>query len=231
LQWWLADRGAQVVSVDRASRRDLSMRFRMAYRTGGLQPSDYEDAQTLARRRLADPSTGVAGRLSATIRAALASALIPLWPKAPGEVLLYHVDLGALAAIPDASMDSVVSVSALEHNDPDHLGEVVAELLRVLKPGGLLLATLGAARDDDWHHQPSQGWCYTEGTLRKHFSCLENCPSNYPRYDELFAALRNNQQLQNSLSPVYFESGDNGMPWGVWDPQYQPVGVLKRKEE
>ena len=27
------------------------------------------------------------------------------------------------------------------------------------------------------------------------------------------------------LADFYFRSGDNGMPWGNWDPQYMPVGV------
>ena len=31
------------------------------------------------------------------------------------------------------------------------------------------------------------------------------------------------------LAAFYARSGDNGMPWGKWDPQYQPVGVCKVK--
>ena len=36
-------------------------------------------------------------------------------------------------------------------------------------------------------------------------------------------------ELRDNLASFYFRSGDNGMPWGKWDPQYQPVGVCKVK--
>ena len=36
-------------------------------------------------------------------------------------------------------------------------------------------------------------------------------------------------ELRVSLSWRYRLSGRNGMPWGRWDPRYQPVGVCKVK--
>ena len=51
--------------------------------------------------------------------------------------------------------------------------------------------------------------------------------SNFDRYDELSAALDEPRYLARWLDPVYFSSGDTGMPWGVWKPQYLPVGVRK----
>lgn len=144
-------------------------------------------------------------------------------------VWIYHQDLSQLSDIPDHSLDAVAALSALEHNPPDQLPQVVKELMRVLKPGGLLLATLGAAKDRDWFHEPSQGWCYTEATLRRAFELSPSTPSNYDRYDELLGALRDCAELRDHLASFYFRSGENGMPWGVWDPQYQSVGVLKTK--
>jgi SAM-dependent methyltransferase len=61
-------------------------------------------------------------------------------------VIIYNQDLQSLADVPTASLDAIVAISALEHNTPEGLVCVVAELMRVLKPGGALLATLGAAR-------------------------------------------------------------------------------------
>jgi len=101
--------------------------------------------------------------------------------------------------------------------------------MRVLKPGGKLIATLGAAKDQDWFHEPSKGWCYTEATLRDIFELNPECPSNYDQYDELFEALCNCTELHDNLADFYFKSGNNGMPWGIWDPKYQPVGVVKVK--
>lgn len=146
-----------------------------------------------------------------------------------GSVWIYNQDLSHLTDVPDHSLDAVVALSALEHNPPDQLPQVIKELMRVLKPDGLLLATLGAAKDRDWFHKPSQGWCYTEATLRRAFELPPSAPSNYDHYDELFVALRNCAELRDHLASFYFRSGENGMPWGVWDPQYQSVGVLKTK--
>ena len=131
--------------------------------------------------------------------------------------------------IPDNSLDAVVAVSALEHNTPEGLSEVVKELQRVLKPGGILLATLGAAKKDDWFHQASHGWCYTDTSLRKLFDLPASTPSNYAAYDQIMTDLKNCSELRDNLASFYYKSGDNGMPWGVWDPQYPPVGVRKVK--
>jgi ubiquinone/menaquinone biosynthesis C-methylase UbiE len=106
---------------------------------------------------------------------------------------------------------------------------VVQELMRVLKPGGVLLATLTAGKDQDWWHEASSGWCYTDHTLRQLFDLPLDAPSNYGRYDELFAALKDCAELRDNLASFYFRSEDKGMPGGVWDPQYQPVGVCKVK--
>ena len=146
-----------------------------------------------------------------------------------GMVFIYNQNLASMSDIPDDSVDAVVSISALEHNSPDGLRACVAELIRVLKPDGRLVATLHAAKEQDWFHAPSKGWCYTEATLRDIFDLSVDCPSNYDRYDELFEALRNCAELRDNLADSYFKSGNNGMPWGIWDPKYQPVGVVKVK--
>ncbi|GAB4483947.1 MAG: hypothetical protein Kow0088_27330 [Anaerolineales bacterium] len=148
-----------------------------------------------------------------------------------GCVWIYNQDLTQLTDIPDNTLDAVAALSALEHNPPERLPSVVQELMRVLKPGGLLLATLGASPDRDWFHEPSKGWCYSEATLRQAFNLSPDAPSNYDRYAELMEALRNCAELRDNLASFYFRSGENGMPWGIWNPQYQSVGVLKVKAD
>mgnify|MGYP000515983738 CR=1 FL=1 len=221
LQWYLAEEGAQVLSVDRISRADLPLRFRRRFRVKGLRRQDLAGIGEAVLRSLDTP-----GRLARLI------CDLPALAKrrgAAGSVTIYHQDLCSLVDIPSESLDAVVAVSALEHNNPEELALVVVELLRVLKPGGLLLATLGAARDRDWFHEPSQGWCYTEASLCKIFNLPIDTPTNYSHYNELIAALRECAELRDNLASFYFRSGDNGMPWGKWDPQYQPVGVCKVK--
>lgn len=221
LQWYLAEQGAEVLSVDRASRNDLPLRFRRHYHVTGLRSQDLMPASRLISARLRR-----SGGISAMERDLIH---MPRTASASGRVIIYNQDLQTLTDIPDGSVDAVAAVSALEHNPPESLPLVVAELLRVLKPGGLLLATLGAARDQDWFHLPSHGWNYTEDSLRKLFELSPATNSNYAQFDELFTALNDCTELRDGLASFYSRSGDNGMPWGKWDPQYQPVGVCKVK--
>ena len=218
IQWYLAQHGAEVLSVDRGDRARLPLHLRRRFAVRGLRAGD-----------LAPPLT-VALSPRAIVRSIVGAARGGLARAPRGSVVLYHADLARLADIPDSSVDAIVSVSALEHNTPDRLPLVVEELLRVLRPGGLLLATLGGAKDRDWFHEPSSGWCYTEATLRRAFHLPETMWSNYDRYDEHFATLRDNRELREGLAAFYYRSGKNGMPWGRWDPLYQTVGVCKVKE-
>ena len=123
--------------------------------------------------------------------------------RASGRVIIYNQDLKTLADIPDASLDAVVAVSALEHNTPESLPQVVAELMRVLKPGGLLLATLGAARDQDWFHEPSTGGATPKPACATYSSSRPTASSNYARYDELFNALKG---LRRAARPGWLRS-------------------------
>lgn len=143
--------------------------------------------------------------------------------------MIYNQDFNNLSDIQDKPMDAVVAVSALEHNPLDCLPEILNKLLRVLKPGGVLLATLGSARDQDWFHEPSQGWCYTMATTRKMVELPADLFSNEGQFDRLLTFLTGCDELRIHLAPFYFRSGNNGMHWGVWDPQYQPVGVCRIK--
>jgi SAM-dependent methyltransferase len=227
MQWYLAERGADVLSVDRSSRIEM-LRLRTRYRIAGLRKEDVPGAGELLRIKTGHAS-GLPGKVLAWLRGATGLLAAGLAHPSGGLVTIYNQDLLDLRDIPDSSLDAVVAVSALEHNTPEDLPKVVNELMRVLKPGGALLATLGAAGSKDWFHEPSHGWCYSEATLRKAFGLPRTAPSNYEHHDELLAALRDCAELRDGLAPLYFESGDNGMPWGKWDPQYQPVGVCKIK--
>jgi SAM-dependent methyltransferase len=236
LQWYLAQQGAEVISVDRLDRAALPLRFRRRFRVQGLRKQDLlPDSQTLRRQWAADVPfknkvTQSARDLLDLLRPlSLSKGSLPKGSLSKGKVILYHQDLRNLVDIADNSLDAIVAVSALEHNSPQGLQEVVAEMMRVLKPGGTLAATLCAARDQDTWHVPSSGWCYTDTSLRRLFDLDVNAPSNYAHYDELFTALRDCAELRDNLASFYSRSGDNGMPWGKWDPQYQPVGVVKVK--
>lgn len=233
MQWWLAAQGVHVLSVDRRGRANLDWRYRSWCPLTGLRPNDLGPVRRLGLTDFLPPGRSIEDwhRWPAKMRTTLRRARHPNPhpPQDRGTVTIYNQELDNLIEIPDGSLDAIVSISALEHNSLDGLSKVVTELLRVLKPGGLLVATLPAAKERDWYHEPSRGWCLTDETLRRLFHLSRDCPSNYAEYDELFGMLRACTELSDNLSRSYFRSGDNGMPWGIWDPKYQPVGVVKRK--
>ena len=225
LQWYLALQGAEVLSVDRLSRASLPLRFRARFQVQGLRP---EDLLPLNKQLQQDweRKEKLPAKLSRQGREVLSLAQIG---NRSGKVSIYNQDLKTLTDVPSNSMDAVVAVSALEHNEPDGLVAVVKELMRVLKPGAPLLATLAASGEQDWWHAPSSAWCYSAASLRRIFELPSETPDNYADHAELFEKLVNNIELRNGLAKFYFKSGENGMPWGKWDPRYQPVGVCKVK--
>jgi SAM-dependent methyltransferase len=221
LQWRLAEDGAHVLSVDRSGRELLPLHYRLRFETRGLRPRDLRPLALSLAATLVWPR-----RLVRTLRALAAGGASRC---RSGVVVLYGQDLRRLEDVADASVDAVASISALEHNDPADLARIVPELMRVLKPGGVLLATLGAAEGEDWYHEPSSGWCYGEASMRRLFGLGSDVVTNYPRYAAMLAELRGCAELRDGLDPMYFRSGRNGMPWGAWDPRYLPVGVRKVK--
>jgi ubiquinone/menaquinone biosynthesis C-methylase UbiE len=154
----------------------------------------------------------------------------PTFPPEYGQISLYHQDLSNLALVEDNSQDAVVSISALEHNEPEKLKTVQRELMRVLKPGGALIATLGATGEKDWFHEPSKGWCFTESTLRDLFEMPAEAKSNYDSFEKLFQELKDCQFLQDNLDPYYLKTENCGLPWGKWDLEYSVVGIVKIKK-
>jgi len=148
-----------------------------------------------------------------------------------GRIFLYKCDLKDMPLLPDGFVDAVVSVSSLEHNDHDDFKKCIGEMLRVTKSMGKIIVTVSASQAGDWFHEPSKGWCYGEDSLKRLFKLSDRTKSNFQCKDDLFRELRKEgNELHKRLSPFYFKSGDNGMPWGRWDPKYQPVGVVKVKD-
>jgi SAM-dependent methyltransferase len=223
-QWLFADRGANVLSVDRLDRSSLPLRFRLRYPVSGLHDGDIRPIGSSIVSDLRKGAFAVDVRRNAT---ALGQRVLGKGP--PGDVTLSHLDLADLSAIATASVDHVVSVSSLEHNELDQLPAIYRELWRVLRPSGVMAVTVGAARDGDWFHAPSAGWCFSEATIRRVFEVDDAAFSNFDRYDEILDAVRASDELRTSLARSYFRSGRNGMPWGRWDPMYLSVGVRRQK--
>ncbi|WP_243544261.1 class I SAM-dependent methyltransferase [Pseudodesulfovibrio tunisiensis] len=218
MQLLLAMRGYKVLSVDFAPRRP-SEAFRSVADIRIFEDRTFSNEYITHLKQ----TYNMAETCDATNEASLRECL-----NSDADIVYWRADLSDLSALEDNAVDSVVSVSALEHNSPEGMAACARELERVLKPGGAMHVTISGSDREDWFHEPSRGWCYCEQSIIDLFR-LKSPESNFGRASDLFEELRQGDGLREHLAPFYFQSGNNGMPWGRWDPQYFPLGVRKCK--
>lgn len=142
-------------------------------------------------------------------------------------ILFYHADIKKLDQIPNQTVDAVISVSALEHNPDIIQKECLKELERTLKPGGELLLTVSTGIGQKGFHQPSFSYLYDQQKLADIYE-LGDYATNFNQFPQVLNQMKNSQYLKKWLSGIYYLSEENGMPWGVWDIQYLPVGIYKK---
>jgi ubiquinone/menaquinone biosynthesis C-methylase UbiE len=240
LQFALAEEGYQVVSVDFSNRR-FQLPIRVVYPIqalkGDLSAGEYLDH---INSRYSRELPAIMDILRSLRRVAhKARRFLVALVRSPfflyrrrkrkgrvGSILIYQSNILNMPHIENGSIDAVVSLSVIEHLKKSEIEKAVREFQRVVKPGGLIIITTNAARDRDWYHEPSMGWCFSEQSIRDLFSLNQACPSNWGEYDTIYEQIRSSAELQGRLSPSLALSGKNGMPWGVWDPKYIPVGLL-----
>jgi SAM-dependent methyltransferase len=139
-----------------------------------------------------------------------------------GRLRLLRGNLARLPELDDRSFEAIVSLSALEHVPLAELPAVLAELARLTRPGGGWAITTSGSDRETWFHEPSKGLCFGCADLARLFRAV---PSGALSAQAALEAYRQCDLLRERLTRFYFESGDNGMPWGVWDPRYVPVGL------
>jgi len=227
MQWYLASKGINVLSVDREDRSELELKFRKYFFVQGFTPQDLDayDPWRGAFRRPGTFTQKLKGFGRDQLSMLQKKSILP----GSGTVTIYQQDLKTLTDVPENSFDAIVAVSSLEHNSPEDLPLVVDELMRVLKPGGKLVASLSTVGAEDNFHAPSSGWMYSEASMKKCFKLDENLVTNFDEFPRLLEQIRNSTELREGLAKFYFYSDKGGMPRGIWDPQYVPIGVCKVK--
>lgn len=231
MQWYLASKRANIISVDRSDRRCIPFHLLRKFNVKGYRPQD----NPLTMKEIINITNGKASltrRLKTTGRGFFGS--LRSFGQSydhKGTVRFLNVDLGDLSLIPANSVDIVVSISALEHNKRiENIKNIIQELERVLAPGGMMLITLSAAAGKDCFFSPAYSWCLTDATLRKLFDFDEGLPSNFYEYENFSEKLKKSEILRKNMSLRYYFQPNSGMPWGKWDPKYLPVGIVKIKQ-
>lgn len=231
LQWYLAKQGANIISVDRLKRNCIPFHLIKRFNISGYTPQD-EPLSMLDMLNLTNRKASFPVRMKSLVRGLVGESRLSRLPyqKTQGSVSIYNHDLRFMDDIPNESVDIIVSISALEHNIT--IGDVrtiIMELMRIIKPGGIMLITLPASNNGDWFFNPAFSWCFCEDTLRNLFGFSEDIPSNFNEYESLINGLKQSDELKKNLAWDYYLRPNTGMPWGIWKPQYMPVGVLKIK--
>lgn len=147
-----------------------------------------------------------------------------------------HVDYGKITflrgtfndmPIEDNKADSLISVSAFEHNTFEDMADSVVEFNRVIKPGAHMIVTTSAAREKDWYHEPSKGWNFIQQTLSKWFGVTDNISYDY---DLTLKHIKSCKKLEHRISEYYKYSTESGLPHGdLTKAAYIPVGIIKQK--
>ncbi len=134
-----------------------------------------------------------------------------------------------LCDVPEISssiFDAVVSLSSLEHIPIELLPKAWAEIMRMCRSDAKMAITTSATEKiDTWFHSPSKGYCFSEADLLAIFGALPGQGSSSGG-----AILEKYQKcsfLEKNLANFYHKSGENGMPWGKWEPKYFPVGLFR----
>jgi SAM-dependent methyltransferase len=242
LQFLLAEMGFEVTNIDLAHSKPMPMiadRYRLKVeRLPSFQPTTYNDfldSNFAGKNR----PIGVKQRLKNWVKAnplhrmlrtkAYAARndhwrdLAKLTHYPVGKIQWYIGNLCAIPEISDQTFDAVISLSAWEHIPIDVLPSALKEIRRVLKPNaGWAVTIAGTDQPSTWWHDASQCHCYSESDLQNLYGAVAKCtvpPSS------ILEKYRRSEYLQKNLDDFYRRSGNNGMPWGVWDPKYIPVGL------
>ena len=121
-------------------------------------------------------------------------------------------------------VDSIVSVSALEHSDLNLLTKNLKEFKRVTKKNNpILITTSSTSKSNDIYHDKTKGWCFSKKTLNKIISSKENIEFDYydveqNLLDNKFFRKRIPSYYTSDPESEFYKSSFNHLP-------YLPVGI------
>jgi ubiquinone/menaquinone biosynthesis C-methylase UbiE len=237
LQFLLADRGYDVISADMRN-RDFAPRFRACYEFSVIAEAREIQHPYLAHLGDDPRSPRQPKSLGRAIRSLLKRRPAQRKHQAEAQppddagraerprIQLYRCNAEAMTALEDDCIDATLSISALEHNEPESIAAVQREVERVTRPGGFCLHTTSAIKKGRSFHAPSHSHLMDDAELARTYG-LDTYESNWSDWDALERDFQQPRRLARWLSHTYFQSGRNGMPWGVWRPEYLPVGLRK----
>ncbi|MEO8376062.1 MAG: class I SAM-dependent methyltransferase [Candidatus Sumerlaeota bacterium] len=224
LQFLLADRGHKVISADMRVRTPPTQTGGL-YNFDSLGTSDSIDHAYLKHHSLQNaPRKSALKKLKSMLKPGGTRSSMPA--RDLPTITLYRCDATLMTEIADKTVDAVISVSAMEHNEPSQAKRINAEAIRTCRVGGFILHTTSACKSGQQFHAESHSHLLGEAELAAVYS-LGNFTSNFAQYDTFEKNLGNARHLNRWLAHTYYRSEKNGMPWGIWNPAYMPVALRK----
>ena len=87
--------------------------------------------------------------------------------------------------------------------------------------------TTSATDKDDWFHEPTLGWCFSQKTPSQWFN-FKNVDFDYSQSLE---KIKNSKTMEDRMSIYIKYSGENALPSGdLRRAPYIPVGIINQKE-
>lgn len=134
--------------------------------------------------------------------------------------------IGNLCHMPEIEshrFDAIVSLSSIEHIPFEKLQAAICELNRVSRESAKwALTTSGTEKRTTWFHKESQGHCFSVSDIERIFDAH---PIRNQEPLQILDKYRRCDYLRRNVARFYRSSGANGLPWGVWDPKYIPIGI------
>lgn len=142
-----------------------------------------------------------------------------------GTIEWYVGNLCHLPEFASGSFDAIVSLSSLEHIPTEYLCLALNEIHRIIKPNAhWAVTTSGTEKSSTWLHEPSKGYCFSATDIKSYFGATTSVEQDA---NIMLTKYQTCDYLKNNLADFYKTSGKFGMPWGIWEPKYIPVGLAQ----
>lgn len=226
MQYILASMGLNVISIDLSKRSipgRVSKIFEMDLKEHYQDETEYtEHIKTYSKGNcLLAKIMKIPRKLNAAYLAEVVGN------KGYGKITLVRADLTDLKFLEDSSIDGIFSTSAIEHiPDEGLLKKAFAEMYRVLGKDRNMFITTSGSEGDSWFHEPSKGWCFSKDQLERVIEAPVEVAGDY---QTTLKELQDSEFLKDNLASFYYTLENSGMPNGVWDPKYVPIGITMMK--
>lgn len=226
MQYILASMGLNVISID-LSKRNIPARYSKIFE---MEVKEHFQDETEYTEHIKTYSSGnsLFSKIMKIPRKLSPAYLLEVFGrKEYGKITMVRADLTDLNFLENSSIDGIFSTSAIEHiPNEDLLKKAFAEMYRVLGKDRNMFITTSGSEGDSWYHEPSKGWCFSRDQLERVIEAPIEVAGDY---QTALRELQDSKFLKDNLASFYFTLKESGMPNGVWDPKYVPIGITMMK--